>query len=368
MALRASFFKKVFMFNFKARTSRGLMKDKTSWFIKLWNENDPQVTGVGECGPLPGLSIDARPDFEDKLNEIIEAFNQRSFAQISPQELGNIVPPEFPSILFGFETAVLDLNNGGQRLIYKNDFIAGRKIPINGLIWMGDMDFMMGQISIKIYDGYKCIKLKVGGLDFDRECDILGYIRKRYFRDNIVIRLDANGAFKLDDALYKLEQLSQFNIHSIEQPIKPGLMEMEELCRKSPIPVALDEELIGKHNEAEKRDLIHRLRPQHIVLKPTLHGGLAGTAEWIRIADELKTGWWITSALESSIGLNAICQFTANYQIDMHQGLGTGMIYDNNFQSPLEVKKGEIFYDPKVVWDDITDPDDVGVAEENPEE
>lgn len=367
MALRASSFKKVFMFNFKARTSRGLMKDKTSWFIKLWNEDDPGVTGLGECAPLPGLSIDARPDFEDKLNGIIEAFNQRSLSQVSTQELADIIPPEFPSIFFGFETAVLDLKNGGQRVIYKNDFLEGRKIPINGLIWMGDMDFMMGQISIKIYDGYKCIKLKVGGLDFDRECDILGYIRKRYFRDNIIIRLDANGAFKLDDALYKLEQLSKFDIHSIEQPIKPGLMEMEELCRKSPISVALDEELIGKHTEAEKRELLQLLKPQHIVLKPMLHGGLTGTAEWIRVAEELNTGWWITSALESSIGLNAICQFTANYKTDIHQGLGTGMIYDNNFQSPLEVKKGEIFYNPKNAWDDVAGADDLTLAEQNPE-
>jgi o-succinylbenzoate synthase len=358
MPLRASYFKKVFTFNFKARTSRGLMKDKTSWFIKLWREDNPQIIGLGECGPLPGLSIDARPDFEEKLNEIIGAFNQQSMAQVSTQEVHKIIPVEFPSIRFGLETAVLDLNNGGQRIIYKNDFLEGRRIPINGLVWMGDMDFMMGQISIKVWEGYKCIKFKVGGLDFDRECDVLGYIRKRYFRDNIIIRLDANGAFKLDDVLYKLEQLSRFNIHSIEQPIKPGLIEMEELCRKSPIPVALDEELIGKHTEADKVELIQRLKPHYIVLKPTLHGGLAGTAEWIRIADELKTGWWITSSLESSIGLNAICQFTGNYDIDIHQGLGTGMIYHNNFQSPLEVKDGQIFYDPRTAWDDSLGPAD----------
>jgi o-succinylbenzoate synthase len=215
---------------------------------------------------------------------------------------------------------------------------------------MGDIDFMMGQISIKVSEGFRCIKLKVGGLDFDRECDVLGYIRKRYFRDNITVRLDANGAFKLDDVLYKLEELSKFTIQSIEQPIKPGLPEMEELCRKSPIPIALDEELIGKTTHEEKTSLLQRLKPQYIILKPTLHGGLQGCASWIAIAEQHNIGWWVTSALESSVGLNAICQFTANYNTEIPQGLGTGGIYDNNFQSPLEVKNGQIYLSPKEKW------------------
>lgn len=351
MSLCASYFKKVFTFNFKARTSRGLMKDKTSWFIRLWDEKDPAVFGLGECGPLPGLSMDAVPDFEERLTDVINTFNEARINAPSQEEVLKIVPDQLPSVLFGFETAILDLANGGRRIIYDNKFIEGQRIPINGLIWMGDMDFMMGQISIKVYDGFRCIKLKVGGLDFDRECDVLNYVRRRYFRENISIRLDANGAFKIDDALYKLEQLAKFSIHSIEQPIKPGLPEMEELCRKSPIPVALDEELIGKHGYGEKFDLLNRLKPHFIILKPTLHGGLKGCAEWITIAEQLQIGWWITSALESSVGLNAICQFTANYKTDLPHGLGTGMIYDNNFESPLEVKDGHIFYNPQLTWD-----------------
>lgn len=367
MSLCATYFKKVFTFNFKARTSRGLMKDKTSWFIKLWDEKNPAVYGLGECGPLPGLSIDARSDFEEKLKVIVDTFNKAGIGDPCSSAIFEIIPKDFPSVIFGFETAGLDLENGGKRIIYKNTFIEGQRIPINGLIWMGDMDFMMGQISIKIYDGFRCIKLKVGGLDFDRECDVLHYIRRRYFRENISIRLDANGAFKLDDALYKLEQLSKFSIHSIEQPIKPGLPEMEELCRKSPIPVALDEELIGKVGYEEKMNLLQRLKPQFIILKPTLHGGLQGCAEWINIADKLEIGWWITSALESSVGLNAICQFVANYKTDLPHGLGTGMIYENNFESPLEVKDGNIFYNPRLSWQLDTAEADLSL-EQTPEE
>jgi o-succinylbenzoate synthase len=351
MPLQASFFKKVFKFNFKARTSRGLMKDKTSWFIKLWDSQAPSVFGLGECGPLPALSIDAGPDFESLLAGIINQFNEARIQQPLQVEISKFVPETLPSVVFGFETAVLDLHHGGQRIIYRNSFSDGQPIPINGLIWMGDMDFTMGQINTKIAEGFKCIKLKVGGLDFDRECDVLHYIRKRYFRENITIRLDANGAFKLDDALYKLEQLARFNVHSIEQPIKPGLKEMEELCRKSQVPVAFDEELIGRHTQQEKFDLLKHLKPQFIVLKPTLHGGLKGCAEWITIAEELGIGWWITSALESSVGLNAICQFTANYKTDLYQGLGTGMIYENNFESPLEVREGHIYYNRGLPWD-----------------
>ena len=352
MPLQASFFKKVFKFNFKARTSRGLMKDKTSWFIKLWDSQASSVFGLGECGPLPGLSIDAGPDFESLLTGIISQFNEARLQQPMFEEISKFVPQSLPSVVFGFETAMLDLHHGGQRIIYKNNFGEGQPIPINGLIWMGDMDFTMGQINTKIAEGFKCIKLKVGGLDFDRECDVLHYVRKRYFRENITIRVDANGAFKLDEALYKLEQLAKFNVHSIEQPIKPGQEEMEELCRKSQVPVAFDEELIGKHTQQEKIAMLQHLKPQFIVLKPTLHGGLKGCAEWITIAEKLGIGWWITSALESSVGLNAICQFTANYKTDLYQGLGTGMIYENNFESPLEVREGNIYYNRGLQWDE----------------
>jgi o-succinylbenzoate synthase len=357
MSLRATYFKRVFEFNFKARTSRGRMLDKTSWFIKI-SESDSGMFGIGEAGPLPGLSIDAVPDFEEQLSKIVEAFNSGSHSHLSWERVRDFIPKEFPSLIFAFETALLDLNNGGTRILFNNDFVKGRRIPINGLIWMGDMDFMMGQISIKVSEGFNCIKLKVGGLDFDRECDVLQYIRKRYFRENIVIRLDANGAFKVDDVLYKLEQLQRFGIHSIEQPIKPNNPYLEELCRKSPIPIALDEELIGKTETAEMAELLDRIRPQYIVLKPMLHGGLKCCEDWIKLAEQRKIGWWLTSSLESSVGLNALAQFTANYEVEIPQGLGTGKIYDNNFESPLDVSKGILFHNPKEKWDpQITEPD-----------
>ncbi len=245
---------------------------------------------------------------------------------------------------------MLDLINGGKRIIFDNEFINGKPVGINGLIWMGDPDFMIQQIDQKIAQGFRCLKLKVGGLDFNHECNVLHYIRKQYSKEDIIIRLDANGAFKVDEALPKLYELEKFNIHSIEQPIKNGLTEMAELCRKSPIPIAFDEELIGCESESKKKFLLARLKPQFITLKPTLHGGLSGCKSWIEIAKSLRIGWWITSALESNIGLNAICQFTANYAVEIPQGLGTGAIYQNNFDSPLRVENGTIFIDRSRGW------------------
>jgi o-succinylbenzoate synthase len=349
MALQFSYFKKVFHFNFKARTSRGLMRDKTSWFIKVHHHQHADVVGIGECGPLAGLSPDARPDFEEVLRTILEKLSGRHSVVL--EDIYAEVPPEFPSIIFGLETALLDLNNGGQKIIYRNDFLTSQPIPINGLIWMGDFDFLMSQITTKIAAGFTCIKMKVGGLDFDRECDTLNYIRRRYFRDNITIRLDANGAFKIDEVLFRLEQLKRFSIHSIEQPIKPGQPEMEELCRKSPVPIAFDEELIGVNTPEEKKKLLQTLKPQFIILKPTLHGGIRGCNEWISLAEQHNCGWWITSALESSIGLNSICQYTANFHVKIPQGLGTGSIYENNFPSPLKAEKGKIFMDASIPWE-----------------
>jgi o-succinylbenzoate synthase len=353
MSLLATYTPHVFKFNFKARTSRGLMKDKTSWFIRVYDPQQPEVMGIGECGPLPGLSIDARPDYEEVLAGVLEAFNQMEYTSVDDyvEISGKLVPPGFPSIRFGLETAVLDYSNGGKRVIFENSFVQGEPIPINGLIWMGDMDFMMNQINQKVAEGFRCIKLKVGGLDFDRECDTLNYLRKRYFREDITIRLDANGAFKVDEVLFRLDQLAKFNVHSIEQPIKPGQEEIAALCRHSPIPVALDEELIGVESEGAKTMLLEHIRPQYIILKPSLHGGVSGCTEWIRLAEQMDIGWWITSALESSIGLNAVCQFTAQYDIQIPQGLGTGAIYENNIASPLKVEGGMIMYHKDINWD-----------------
>ncbi|MBL7856185.1 MAG: o-succinylbenzoate synthase [Cyclobacteriaceae bacterium] len=351
MALRASFTKKVFTFGFNARTSRGLMPDKTSWFIKVYKDDDPHVVGIGECGPLPGLSVDDRPDFEAVLEAVLCTINKiQSVDNKLVDRVKEIVPPGFPSLVFGLETALLDLLQGGQRVIYQNGFVQGKRIPINGLIWMGDFDFMIEQIDRKITQGFRCIKLKVGGLDFDRECEVLRYIRDRYTHEEVTIRLDANGAFTPDNVLSRLEQLAMFAIHSIEQPLKPGLDAMETLCQTSPIPVALDEELIGIEHQADKIELLERIRPSYIILKPSLHGGFAGCSEWIVVAEKYRIGWWITSALESNIGLNAICQFTSNYAVSIPQGLGTGGIYENNIPSPLVVEAGEIFYASENSW------------------
>lgn len=352
MAMRISISKRVFNFAFKALTSRGVMKDKTSWFLRVEDDAFPGISGWGECGPLPGLSVDFSAGFGNSLAELVSKINESFFNCNDEAKIRQIIPASFPSVLFGVETALMDLRNGGRRIIFQNSFCEGNPIPINGLVWMGDIKFMMDQVNTKISQGFSCIKLKVGGLDFDRECDILRYIRKKY-SDNVVIRLDANGAFKAADVLDKLNELAKFQIHSIEQPIRPGLGEMAEVCRKSPIPVAFDEELIGVFGRDAKVALIKKFKPQFIVLKPTLHGGLYGCDEWISVAESMRVGWWITSALESSIGLNAICQFTANYQPILPQGLGTGAIYTNNVVSPLGVRNGNIFWDPAGVWEEL---------------
>jgi o-succinylbenzoate synthase len=359
MPLQASFDKRVFHFNFDARTSRGRMRNRTSWFIKVWDEANPLVFGLGECAPLPGLSIDDKPDYEDVLRNVCSKIQTISIEHddLLPKAAA-LVTANYPSILFGLETALMDLKNGGKRIIFQNSFVAGQPIPINGLVWMADLDLMLQQASDKIAEGFTCIKIKVGGLNFEKECDILHYIRRKYFRDTITIRLDANGAFKTDDVMYKLNTLSQFKIHSIEQPLKPQQPELEELCRKSPIPVALDEELIGVYGYEVKKKLLARIKPQYIILKPSLHGGITGTREWIELAESLGIGWWMTSALESNIGLNAICQLTANYSITLPQGLGTGKLYDDNIPSPLEVKHGSIFYNPKLSWNTKPAEDD----------
>ncbi|MCX8489952.1 MAG: o-succinylbenzoate synthase, partial [Cyclobacteriaceae bacterium] len=249
------------------------------------------------------------------------------------------------------ETALLDLSNRGERMLFKTDFLKGIPIPINGLVWIGGLDDMLQQIDIKIKDGFRCIKIKVGSLNFEKECDILQYIRRKYYREKIVVRLDANGAFKPEDAMFKLLDMSRFDIHSIEQPFKPRAEETELLCKQSPIPIAFDEELIGVNTVGERRRLLETLRPAYIILKPSLHGGLFSCQEWIALAEELKIGWWMTSALESSVGLNAIAQFTSTYPINLPQGLGTGQIYENNIESPLTVQEGQISYNQLINWD-----------------
>jgi o-succinylbenzoate synthase len=352
MPLRAIYTKQTFEFTFQARTSRGAMCNRTSWFIKLWDDQQPDIFGIGECAPLPGLSIDDVPGFEEILMHALQKLvSSKLPIGSSEYYLSGIVPIEFPSIIFGIETALLDLQHGGKQVIFENDFLKGNKLPINGLIWMGDMDQMLQQIAIKIYDGYRCIKMKVGSLNFEKECDILHYVRKKYYRDDVVIRLDANGAFKAEDCLLKLKELSKYTIHSIEQPIKPGQVELlRELSNDSPIPIALDEELIGVTTRSAKEKLIKDCNAPYIILKPTLHGGLQSCKEWIEVAEANKIQWWMTSALESNVGLNAISQFTAQYPVTLPQGLGTGQLYKNNIDSPLFVKDGMIGWDENAAW------------------
>ena len=248
-------------------------------------------------------------------------------------------------------SAILDFQNGGKREIFKTDFYnSSEKISINGLVWMGTPDFMRKQIVEKLENGFDTIKLKIGAIDFAEELKLLAFIRKQFSEDKITIRVDANGAFSPKQAIEKLKMLSEFNIHSIEQPIKDGQEQlMAELCEKNIIPIALDEELIK--NSGKENYLLETIKPQYIILKPSLMGGISGSLKWIKTAENLNINWWMTSALESNIGLNAICQLASKLKNPLPQGLGTGKLYTNNFESPLTVEMGQIFYDANKKWD-----------------
>jgi o-succinylbenzoate synthase len=297
-------------------------------------------------------------DFGNKLKEYCESISTISVPDKEKDVLDflkEFIPGKFPSIRFALEVAILDLINGGKRRILKNAFFDHQSpIPINGLIWMGDREFMLQQIEQKLEEGYTCLKMKIGSIDFDQECALLAYIRSRFSADQIILRVDANGAFSQEESLTKLQRLSRFELHSIEQPIPAGQWQnMQTLCKESSIPIALDEELIGVHTLEDKANLLNAIQPPFIILKPTLVGGILSTREWISLAEERGIGWWMTSALESNIGLNAIAQLTSSYDPKFPQGLGTGQLYDNNIDSPLTVQKGEIFYDKDRSWDNL---------------
>ncbi|GAB4036592.1 o-succinylbenzoate synthase [Spirosoma gilvum] len=355
MSLKADFLPYTLHFRFEAGTSRGALTKKTSYIIRLFDDEHPSVVGYGECGPLAGLSYDDRPDFTDCLHKYCQEFNEldlQIFSWNVPIILNQIISPQFPSILFGFETAMLDFLNGGRQLIRPSEFTTGnRSLPINGLIWMGNPTFMRQQIEEKLQAGYTTIKLKIGALDFEQECDLLAMIRERFSADQIMLRVDANGAFKPEEAMPKLERLASYQLHSIEQPIRAGQADaLADLCRHSPVPIALDEELIGQMEYVHKFRLLKKIQPQYIVLKPTLLGGLRHSDEWIELAGRLNIGWWITSALESNIGLNAIAQYTAQFKHLLPQGLGTGQLFYNNVESPLFVDHGFLHYDVNRSW------------------
>ncbi|GAB2568332.1 o-succinylbenzoate synthase [Spirosoma areae] len=355
MSLKADYLTYTLHFRFEAGTSRGTLTEKTSYIIRLFDAETPAVTGYGECGPLTGLSYDDRPDFAERLGAYCQEFNELDLQLFSwnvPIVLNQIISPQFPSILFGFETAMLDFLAGGTRLIKPSEFTTGqRSLPINGLIWMGSPAFMRQQIEEKLQAGYTTLKLKIGALDFEQECDLLAMIRDRYSAEDVTVRVDANGAFQPADAMTKLERLATYNLHSIEQPIRAGQPDLlADLCQHTPLPIALDEELIGQMEYVHKFRLLKKIQPQYIVLKPTLLGGIRHCDEWIELAGRLNIGWWITSALESNIGLNAIAQYTAQFKQLLPQGLGTGQLYRNNVDSPLVVEQGRLHYDPAQGW------------------
>lgn len=340
--MTAKYHKYILDFKRPSGTSRGVMTTKETWFITLEN-NGKQ--GIGECGILRGLSIDDRPDYETKLKWVCQ--NIHIGLAILVDEL-----KEFPSIQFGLETAFKSLESEDQFQLFPSAFTNGfDAIAINGLVWMGDENFMRTQIKEKIEAGFDCIKLKIGAIDFKTELNILKSIRKEFSASDIELRVDANGAFSKDDALEKLKQLSEYQLHSIEQPIKPKQFEaMAQLCEATPLPIALDEELIGVFSIEEKQILLETIQPQYIILKPSLVGGFGGSTQWIDLAESLNIKWWITSALESNIGLNAIAQWTYTLKNTMPQGLGTGSLFTNNFDSPLIVKNGTLQYDKKQHW------------------
>ncbi|MEY2739547.1 MAG: hypothetical protein RL259_1456 [Bacteroidota bacterium] len=341
--MKATYKKYILHFNRPSGTSRGVMTEKETWFIVL-EENGH--FGIGECGLLRGLSVDDRPDYEKKLQWVCENIH------LGKDQLWDALMA-FPSIQFGVEMAFLSLQSKTPFILFPSTFTSGNeKMRINGLVWMGDPDFMKTQIEEKLAQGFTCIKLKIGAIDFEKELELLRYIRQHFDANTIEIRVDANGAFISNEALDKLHQLAVFELHSIEQPIQKNNVDiMTDLCKSTPFPIALDEELIGVFAYSEKETLLKKIRPQYIILKPSLVGGFKGTLEWISIAKSLNIGWWITSALESNIGLNAIAQFTFTLQNPMPQGLGTGGLYTNNFNCPLEIEKGHIQYNTSKNWD-----------------
>ncbi len=340
--IRASYQKYILHFKRPSGTSRGVLTEKETWFLKL-EENEK--VGYGECGILRGLSVDDRPDYKEKIQWLCQHINE---------DKANLLKAltEFPSIQFGLETALQSLQQADPFVLFPTGFTQNKApIAINGLIWMGEKEFMKTQIDEKLAQGFSCIKLKIGAIDFDKELDLLQFIRQHYSAEQIELRVDANGGFSPDEALDKLQRLSALNLHSIEQPIKQHQPEaMRQLCAQTPLPIALDEELIGVFSKAKKAELLNTIQPQYIILKPSLVGGFSGSQEWIDLAEERQIGWWITSALESNIGLNAIAQWTATQSICLPQGLGTGSLYTNNIPSPLEVVGETLTYHPDSPW------------------
>lgn len=335
-----------FRFQRPATTSRGTYQSKKVHFIVLYHTEEPSIAGIGECSLFAGLSYDDVKGFDNKLNQTVERINQGNY-------LADTSLSEWPSINFALETAWRDIRSNGNRILYPSGFTEGiDTIRINGLIWMGSKEDMIRQVRQKLNDGFTCLKMKIGALDFDEELEVLKFIRNACTPDELEIRLDANGAFKPREALEIIKLLSEFDLHSIEQPIAAGRVDdMARICELSPVPIALDEEMIGMHSMTSRIKMLNTTKPQYLVLKPGLLGGLAATREWISLARERNIHWWITSALETNIGLNAIAQWTYTLQNQVYHGLSTGSLYQNNIRSPLFLHGERLCFDPDRKWD-----------------
>lgn len=338
-AQRAAWCRYTLDFNFTARTSREEMTRKDTYFIKVWDSDTPEVAGIGECALFRGLSAEDSDGYEKKLNDLCRCINEGRKIDIS----------RYSSLKMGLETALLDLTNGGRGIIVPGPWTRGNgEITINALVWMGSAEEMTRRIDDKLAAGCSCLKMKIGGINFNDELRLLDRIRLAFPPERLQLRLDANGAFTPSQAMDRLNELANFDVHSIEQPIRAGQWDkMSYLCENSPIPIALDEELIGITDIVEKRRLLYFVMPSYVVLKPSLCGGLSGAAEWIAVAEEKHVGWWVTSALESNVGLNAIAQWTAALNPRMAQGLGTGALFTNNIPSPLRLNADKLSYDPQ---------------------
>lgn len=332
---------RIFHFKQPAGTSRGIYTTRKSWLITITSDKYPGRKGIGECAPLPDLSCDARPDYEKTLRaicNITESKGEIDYQMLRP----------YPSMLFGLETAMLNLERGSD-MLFDTPFGNGEEgIPFNGLVWMGNFDEMLSRLHEKIKQGFKCVKLKIGAIDFNKEMELVKEIRRNFTKEQIELRVDANGGFTPDNVLSHLETLAKYDIHSIEQPIRQHQWkQMAMICKESPLPIALDEELIGVNIKAMKEELLDTIKPHYIVLKPSLHGGMQGTREWIDMANSRNIKSWITSALESNVGLNAIAHLTADIYgsgITFPQGLGTGQLFTDNIDMPIKIKDNAIWF------------------------
>ena len=344
--LRARWIERTLQPRFELGTSKGTITARTVWYLIAWDSERPEIQGIGEAALFPGHSKEYPADVKVKLIELCERTD--NWSQRLATDLVDV-----PSVRFAVEQCLQDLEAGGTKTLFPSDFTLGRKaIPINGLVWMGDKATMKQRIREQIDGGYTTVKMKIGAIGLEDELEILRAVRSEFNAHDLTLRVDANGAFTAQQAPQVLQRLADLGVHSIEQPVAAGLYEvMADLCASTPIPIALDEDLIGLNTLDAKVDVLENVKPQYIVIKPSLVGGWAATREWIELAERRGIGWWITSALESSIGLNAIAQYTATLNVTMAQGLGTGKVYANNIPSPLFAERGFLRYRPEEAWD-----------------